>query len=611
MFRRRAFAVFAILLIAALIVGGINCTTAMAKDGTGLQPFKVAAVQFNPVLNEREKNVTALLKAVEEAFQNGARLVVAPEMSTTGYYYKNRASISPFVDTIPGDTTARFAQLTRKYDAYLVFGLAEVDSRTGLYYNAAALVGPAGYIGKYRKTHQWESEEHWAAWGDLGVPVYNTRLGRIAINICMDSAYFETARLAALGGADILAFPTNSSAQAVAALPARAIQNGLFIVSANRTNTENGFHMIGASAVWSPAGKKLAEAPLVTDKSQDIDGPTIIYAQIDPREYVNANKLALSNRRPALYKELMLFIGPWDYTKNTVSHDVTAAALQYRPVIGDKEANKAKVAGLVAEAVEKARQSGRTLNLVVLPELALTGPVDGLAPGRIAELAEFEDGDTFVYLSDLAAANKVAIVCGFAEKSRGKLYNAAMLLDKDGSLIGKYRKTHLSDGDRKWAGAGGELPVFAAAELGRVGILVGDDAAYPEAAGVLSVKRADIIAIPSAWRGQFGGLMTIAPNMSANKYPEGSMISWDAVAMGAQAYTIAANFVGTDGKYLGRSGLFTLDPLYGLDQPVVASGAEEEALIVAFKTLQSQWWFNQEMLVLSRRTPYYVPLVRE
>ncbi|MCF2132251.1 hypothetical protein L1I79_38450 [Strepomyces sp. STD 3.1] len=142
-------------------------------------------------------------------------------------------------------------------------------------------------------------------------------------------------------------------------------------------------------------------------------------------------------------------------------------------------------------------------------------------------------------------------------------------------------------------------------------MLIGEDAVYPEASGVLSVKRADIIAIPSAWYGQFGGDMEINKNLSANPYPKGSMVTWDAVAMGAQAYTIVANFVGTNHDYLGRSSLYTIDPLYGLDQPVVASDHQEEALVVTFKTLQKNWWFNQEMLLLSRRTPYYVPLIQE
>lgn len=602
-----------LLLCTIMVVTGIsanNVAQASTKKATVekkiTKPFKVASIEFNPVLNERDKNVDKLLKLTEGAFKKGAKLVVAPEMSTTGYYYANRKSIRPFVDSIPGKTTDKFAKLAKKYDAYVVFGMPEVDKKTNLYYNAAALVGPKGYIGKYRKAQMWETETHWAAWGDLGVPVFDTKIGKIAINICMDSAYFETARIAGVEGADILAFPTNSSAQAISALPARAQENGMYIVSANRSNTENGFHMIGGSAVWSPIGKKLAEAPVAMTSKEDINTPTITYASIDPKLYHNKNKDALKKRRPELYQDLMLYVEPWDYTKNTTSHDVVAASLQYEPVIGDKEKNKEKVNQLLGEA----KAANANLNLVVLPELSLTGPMDGVNPSTITSLAEEANGESTAYMSELAKKYQVSIVFGLIEKLNGKLYNSAILVSKEGKLVGTYQKTHLSQQDQRWAKAGSSLPVFQTDDLGKIGILIGDDAQYPEASGVLAVNRADMIAIPSAWYGQFGGTMQINKQISANKYPDNAMVTWDAVAIGAQAYTIVANYVGTEKHYLGGSSLYTLDPLYGLDQPVVASSNQEQALVTEFKTLQTDWWFNQEKLLLSRRTAYFVPLIK-
>ncbi|MDI3534052.1 MAG: hypothetical protein PWQ82_417 [Thermosediminibacterales bacterium] len=100
-FRRNAKVLSLILvaLITLLIAGCDNLT----KDTSASElngPIKVAAVQFNPQLNERDKNVEALLKVVTEAAQNGAKLIVTPEMATTGYYYADRKAIEPFVDTI-------------------------------------------------------------------------------------------------------------------------------------------------------------------------------------------------------------------------------------------------------------------------------------------------------------------------------------------------------------------------------------------------------------------------------------------------------------------------------------------------------------------------------
>ncbi|MEK5389815.1 nitrilase-related carbon-nitrogen hydrolase [Margalitia sp. FSL K6-0131] len=605
--------VFGIVLILALITAGVypytqNDTPVHAKETKikkVTKPFRVASIEFNPILNERDKNVEALAKLTEKAFKNGAKLVVAPEMSTTGYYYANRKSIEPFVDTIPGKTTDVFAKLTKKYDAYIVFGMPEVDKKTNLYYNSAAMVGPDGYVGKYRKTQMWETETHWGAWGDLGVPVFDTELGKIAINICMDSAYFETARLAGIQGADILAFPTNSSAQAISALPARAQQNGMYIVSANRSNTEHGFHMIGGSAVWSPEGHKLAEAPVVMTEKEDVDEPTITYATIDPKQYDNKNKEALKERRPELYKELMQYVEPWDYTKNTTPHKIVAAALQYEPVLGDKAKNKEKIVSLL----EDAKKQDGNLNLVVLPELSLTGPVDNKKDA--ASFAESADGETTQFFADLAKKYQVSIVAGLIEKENNNLFNSAFFISPDGSIAGKYEKTHLSKMDKKWATPGSSLPVFETKELGKIGILIGEDAQFPEASGVLAVERADTIAIPSAWNGQYGGKMEISKKMSVNKYPDDAMVTWDAVAIGAQAYTVVANYVGSDQHYLGGSSLYTLDPLYGLDQPVVAPSDKEEALVVKYETLQNDWWFNQDKLLLSRRTPYFVPLIQE
>ncbi|WP_236860053.1 nitrilase-related carbon-nitrogen hydrolase [Candidatus Formimonas warabiya] len=596
------------LIISCMLVFSFGAVFAAdSNSNTGdLKAFKCAAVEFNPQLNERDENINDLYQVVETAAKNGAKLIVTPEMSTTGYYYKNRDAIKPFVDTIPGITTKKFETLAQKYNAYIVIGMAEVDQGTGIYYNSAALVGPKGYMGKYRKTHQWETEAHWAAWGDLGVPVFDTEIGKIAINICMDSAFFESSRIAALKGANILAFPTNSSAQALAALQARAVQNGLYIVSANRSNTENGFHMIGASAVWAPDGSKLAEAKFIPTSAEDVNEPTILYGTIDPAQYNNDGKKRLSERRPELYKDLVLYIGPWDYTKNTTPHDVTAVALQYEPVLGDKNANMAKIGQLIEQSVNEAKNQGKTVDLIVLPELSATGPLSD--KGKVQQLAEPMDGSLVAGFKELAKNNQTHIIFGFAEKENDKLYNTAVLIDPKGEVIGKYRKTHLDTADKSWAEKGDKLEVFST-EIGKIGIMIGYDAAFPEVAGVLSVNRADIIAIPSSWNGQYGKKIEANTGMSANKYPENAMCLWDSIAMSAECYTLVANFVGTEQNYQGSSSLYTLDPLYGLDQPLALSQDGEEFLLADFTTIQASWWWNQEYLILQRRPHFYKPLV--
>src|SRR5215472_4016293 len=88
--------------------------------------YRVAAIQYEPTLGQKEKNVIDLLNLVEEAARHNACLIVLPEMATTGYCWESREEISPLVEPIPGPTTDRFQQLAIRYDCYITVSLAEV-----------------------------------------------------------------------------------------------------------------------------------------------------------------------------------------------------------------------------------------------------------------------------------------------------------------------------------------------------------------------------------------------------------------------------------------------------------------------------------------------------
>ena len=171
--------------------------------------YTAAAVQFEPTLGAKAANIDGLLALVEEAAGKGAKLIVTPEMGTTGYCWFDRAEVKPQVEPIPGPTTDRFAAVARRLGVHIVIGMPEVDPASDLYYNSAVLIGPDGVVGTHRKTHPYISEPKWAASGDLGHQVFDTPLGRIALLICMDIHFVETARLTALGGADVICHISN------------------------------------------------------------------------------------------------------------------------------------------------------------------------------------------------------------------------------------------------------------------------------------------------------------------------------------------------------------------------------------------------------------------
>jgi predicted amidohydrolase len=113
---------------------------------------------------EKERSIARLLDLCEEAAKAGARLIVTPEMGTTGYCWFDRKEVAPFVEQVPRPTTERFAALAREHDCYIVIGMPEVDG-DGIYFNCAILIGPGGVIGSHRKTHPYISEPKWAAPG--------------------------------------------------------------------------------------------------------------------------------------------------------------------------------------------------------------------------------------------------------------------------------------------------------------------------------------------------------------------------------------------------------------------------------------------------------------
>ena len=580
-------------------------------------PFKVAAVEFNPEFFEFEQNIPRIVDIVEEAAKADAKIIVLPETATSGYIYKDRKQFDPYLDTVPGKTTDALAKVSAKHGVYVTIGIAEIDRATGLAYNTGALVGPEGYIGKYRKVGLNPDDQLWFTPGNLGYPVFDTAYGKLAMEICYDDSYWEIARTAAVKGAQILCF-MSSSDRALKSEPSEwsnhstisAVQeinawNGVALIATDRNNSESNpttgltVYYGGIASIWSPLGKKIAQAPPSKPDVPPSQPPFILYGEIDPVEFENPVQTSFSERRPELYGDLAFYRAPFDPAASPTRHDVSALAVQYTPTAGDRDANAAKIFAMVSKANWK--KPGR---LIVLPEYSFTGVPATAEVAKI--LAETLKGPAAQNLSTLANQNAAHVVGSFIEQAEGKLFVAAMLVGPDGKTLGTYRKTHLEESERAWATAGDELAVFPTA-IGRIGLLLGGDARFPEASGVLSVKRADIIAIPSAWRGQYGTHLQISPALFAERYPGNTMALWYAIAKTAQAHTLVANFVG-DG-FLGSSGHFTLNPVDANDPPVTASTDTEEALAVDFTTLADpHWWLSQQNLITGRRVDLLAPL---
>src|SRR5262249_12774314 len=169
--------------------------------------MRVAVAQIEPALGEKERNLDVCIARLEEAAAAGAELLVLPECAIPGYVFDSAEEALPFAEEIPGPTTAALAAACARLGTHVVCGLLEVDGDE--LHNAAVLVGPDGLAGSYRKTHlPFLGVDRFTRAGDE-LPVFDTPLGRIAIEICYDLRFPELTRSLALAGAEIVALPTN------------------------------------------------------------------------------------------------------------------------------------------------------------------------------------------------------------------------------------------------------------------------------------------------------------------------------------------------------------------------------------------------------------------
>jgi predicted amidohydrolase len=418
--------------------------------------YPAAAVQFEPRFAQKVWNVERLVELTRDAALAGARLVVLPEMATTGYCFTSRIEIAPYVELVPdGPTVRRFEVLAAELAVYIVLGLAEVEPSTGAYYNTAALIGPGGYIGQYRKLHSYIDETRWARDGDLGIPVFETELGRIAIQICMDLDYMEPCRIAALSGADVIAFVTNWI-DGDAIWRARALENGLYVIAANRWGEERGTRFCGNSQVIDPRGVALN---LIST------GDGVAVAEVETDVARAARTAALAVRQPQAYQELLLsgYLWRWQESKSLPPGRLTAVA-----VGGAMDGTR--MADEVRWADYQARDRGwAKLDLAVFPLCA--SPVDQ-AP-----------------LATVARALDCHIVWGEPEGP----HQIVRLMGPMG-LVGEYRPVHAS----AIASPGEEGFMLFDLPWGRLGLLEGSELAIPEAARILALRGADLIAVPAS-----------------------------------------------------------------------------------------------------------------
>lgn len=151
--------------------------------------MKVAAVQFQPKLRDVEGNLRRAAELTIEAAKSGAKIVVLPELCTTGYSFMNVGEARPFAETLLPEQSRSmevFGTLAAKFDVNVVWGVMESDLGTGKLYNSQVLMTPAGEFISYRKINKWGNDYLWAASGESNPPIIEVDGKKVGLLICRD-----------------------------------------------------------------------------------------------------------------------------------------------------------------------------------------------------------------------------------------------------------------------------------------------------------------------------------------------------------------------------------------------------------------------------------------
>lgn len=297
--------------------------------------IRAAAIQFQHEPGDKQANFERIAQFVADAAARGVQLAVFPEMCITGYWHvvgMPRAGIEALSEPVPaGPSTQRLLALARQYKMVIGAGLIENDG--GTLYNSYVVAEPDGRWHVHRKIHAFESE-HIAA-GDR-YTVFESSLGcKLGILICWDNNLVENARMTALLGADILLAPhqTGGTAsrsphamgvidaalwrnrgqdpEAIEAefrgdkgrgwlmrwLPARAHDNGMFLVFANGVGEDHGEVRTGNAMLIDCYGRILSETWKAHDEMVCAELDLSLLERCTGRRWIRG-------RRPALYGKL-------------------------------------------------------------------------------------------------------------------------------------------------------------------------------------------------------------------------------------------------------------------------------------------------------------------
>jgi 5-aminopentanamidase len=258
---------------------------------------RVALLQGPAETPDPEAGLAAVADAAARAAAAGARLLVTPEMSLTGYAI-GADRVAALAEPVPGPLTDRVAAIAAEHGLAIAVGLP-VRTPAGVANTVVVVDSDGSLLAGYAKAHLYGDVDRDAfVPGDVGVVQFRLDGVVVGLLVCYDVEFPEAVRAHALAGTELLVVPTGLMDPyghvGTVLVPARAYESQVFVAYTNRTGAEGEFVYCGASCVIAPDGTELARAGR---------GEELLVADVDPAVLTASRRVNthLADRRPELY----------------------------------------------------------------------------------------------------------------------------------------------------------------------------------------------------------------------------------------------------------------------------------------------------------------------
>ncbi|MCJ7697491.1 MAG: carbon-nitrogen hydrolase family protein [Thermoplasmata archaeon] len=266
--------------------------------------MKLALISARPTIANKTKNIQIMENYINKI---KADIYIFGEYFLSGDRCKDE--FRDLAEPLNGPSIQFLKKIAKNKQCYIVFGMPTKDDKVdGLIYNASVLIHPNGTVDAYKKwflptAGPFEEKIFFDQGEEL--PVFNTTFGKIGLLICYDLNFPELAKALTLQGADLLicisASPTTTRKYFETLLPARALENTVFVAYVNLAGNQEDLIYWAGSQVYDPLGNLIIKAPYFKESIITCD---INFKQLEP---ARARRPVLRDIRPEIYQDLYQF----------------------------------------------------------------------------------------------------------------------------------------------------------------------------------------------------------------------------------------------------------------------------------------------------------------